>query len=303
MGKTEEEIRGALEFQIGQFNVESPQELLRVAKIAKSLGVVAPVAFRMNPDVNPQTHPYIRTGFRENKFGMDVSFLPQLEKILDSHPQALQLKGLTLHIGSQIQEMDPFKESIRKTWPLFLQLKEKYPSLRVFDVGGGLGIDYEKGDLQSEEQRIRHYGDFLNQFFSGKDDVEVICEPGRILVGPFGLLVTQVQYIKSTPYKNFAIVDTGMHHLIRPALYSAFHRIFPLRDLGTKDERDVYDVVGPICESADVLGKERVLPLLKQGDYLAIADVGAYGAVMSMSYNSHQLPKEYVFVNGEVKKA
>ena len=290
VGKTIQEIDAALEAGIKQINVESPQELMRISERARALKKEAPVAFRMNPDVNPETHPYIKTGFRENKFGMDESFLPELLQIVESSQGLLQLKGLTLHIGSQIRDLSPFEEAIRKTLVVHRELLSQGWALETFDVGGGVGISYESADLEEDVASIQEYGEILKRCFQ-KEDCQVLCEPGRIIVGRFGVLCTQVQYIKESPYKKFVIVDTGMHHLLRPSLYQAYHRILPMQ-LGKKATQ-VYDIVGPICESSDVLGHDRLLPEIQQGDWLAIADVGAYGAVMSSHYNLHTPPKEF----------
>ena len=299
VGKTRKEIELALRNKICQINVESEEELLRIANIAKSVGVVAPVAFRMNPDVDVETHPYIRTGFRDNKFGLDFSAIPRLLETLDGHKDSLVLRGLTLHIGSQIRMIEPFKLALEKTLSLYQDLQSKGYELSTFDVGGGLGIDYFDPDLSPEEDLIKSYGKLLEGTLGSKVE-NILLEPGRVLVARFGYLITEVQYVKQTPHKNFLIVDTGMHHLLRPSLYQAHHRILPLKD--TKSPHLVsFDVVGPICESSDVLGADRVLGSdLSQGDRLAIFDVGAYGSVMSSDYNRHERPQEYVVQNGKL---
>jgi diaminopimelate decarboxylase len=299
VGKEKYEIQLALENRIKQINVESPSELRRIGKVARALGLQANVAFRLNPDVNPDTHPYIRTGFRENKFGMDESFVSELKKILNEYSRELKLVGLSLHIGSQIRDLGPIEEAVRKSLPLFKSLRESGHPLNGFDVGGGLGIDYHQDNESSEIENVKLYAQAMRDLLKPLG-CEVLCEPGRILVAGAGVLLTEVQYIKETPYKRFAIVNTGMHHLLRPALYEAYHRILPLKEGRVpKEGIKTYDVVGPICESADVIGFERELPELAEGDYLAIMDTGAYGAVMASHYNSHELPLEWVYHNGE----
>lgn len=301
VGKHTTEITYALQVGLKQINVESPAELRKIGRMAQSLNLQARVAFRMNPDVDPVTHPYIKTGFRENKFGMDASFLPELESILKEYPQELFLVGLTLHVGSQLRDLSPMRDAIRKVIPLYLRLKDQGYPLTTFDIGGGLGIDYHSSDESTELNDVHLYGQDV-QILLKDLNCEIICEPGRILVARAGVLLSEVQYIKETPFKRFAILNTGMHHLLRPALYEAYHRILPVlveeREKRGKNNK-VYDVVGPICESADVLGRDRLLPVLNEGDKLAIMDVGAYGAVMSSAYNSHESPNEWVYWQGK----
>lgn len=297
VGKSVSEIELALTKKIRQINVESPQELERIGQLATGLKLKAPVAFRMNPDVNPQTHPYITTGFRENKFGMDESFLPELEKILKDHP-SLELVGLTQHIGSQLLELDSFKEAAAKVTATFQQLQEKGYPLKTIDLGGGIGIDYTSGDEAEEKERLKAYGQIAAQT-AQELGCEVLLEPGRSIVGRAGALICEVEYLKNTGTKNFAVVNTGMHHLLRPALYQAHHRILPLVEK-TEPPLVVYDVVGPICESSDFLGRDRPFHSLEQGDFLAIADCGAYGMSMASTYNLHALPEEYVIQDGKL---
>ena len=289
VAKSKDEIAYALKTGIKQINVESPSELRRIAQIAKDLKIRASVAFRMNPDVNPQTHPYITTGFRDNKFGMDDSFLPELIEILRSNPESLNLRGLTLHIGSQLLELTSLKEAIEKTKAVFLDLKSKGFTLDRFDVGGGIGINYQTDDETSERKLLSEYAAMVDSLLSDLG-VEIILEPGRTLVARSGLLIGEVQYIKDTQYKKFAILNTGMNHLLRPALYQAKHRVLPLN--WSNSATQTYDIVGPICESADFLAQKVELPELHEGDFIAIADAGAYGRVMASHYNAHDLPKE-----------
>lgn len=291
VGKSIAEIELAIEKQIKQINVESPEELLRIAKVAKQMGSKARVAFRMNPDVNPETHPYIKTGFRENKFGMDDSFIEELVTISNDHKDSIEVYGLTLHIGSQIREIEPFIEATQKTLKVFRSLNQRGFNLKTFDVGGGVGINYDSFDYSSEEASFKEYGVRLKEVLAPYVD-EVLCEPGRFVVGHSGVLLTQVQYIKRSPYKTFAIVDSGMNHLMRPSLYQAHHNIVTV--VNSDAHKELYDIVGPICESSDVLGYERLFSQLKEGDWLAVVDAGAYGAVMSSAYNLHDFPLEIV---------
>lgn len=297
VAKTIAEIRFALEKRIKQINVESPAELERIALIAEEMNVVADVAFRLNPDVSPQTHPYITTGFRENKFGMDESFLPELSRILKAHSRALRLRGLTMHIGSLLFDLNVIREAIEKTVAVHKKLQSEGHRLDRLDIGGGLGVRYETDDTRGEFEMMQAYGRMAREMTQALD-VEVLTEPGRILVARAGLLVGEVQYIKKTRERTFAILDTGMHHLIRPALYGAKHRILAVKP--RTGSRHPYDVVGPICESSDFFAKGVELPELTSGDLLAIADAGAYGFAMASRYNSHDLPSEIVISRGRI---
>ena len=273
VGKSVDEIELSLKRQIHIFNIESPQELERIGQLAKKLKRTAQVSFRLNPDVNPVTHPYITTGFRNNKFGMDRSFVPALLKILKKYPHSLNLVGLDFHIGSQLFEIGPFEDAAKKALPLFN------------NIGGGIGVPYE--NRQSLDLAL--YGKKIEKLLTGMD-ATLLCEPGRFLVADAGVLLTKVEYIKKTPSKNFVIVDTGMHHLLRPALYQAFHKILPVskkRRLSLKT-----DVVGPICESSDWLAQNRKMQKMEQDEILAICDTGAYGYVMCSDYNLHEKPTE-----------
>ena len=288
VGKTRAEIELALKSDILQFNVESASELERIAKTAADMSKKARVAFRMNPDIDIDTHPYIKTGLREHKFGLEPEQLPKLKNILKKYSSHLSLHGLTLHIGSQIHDLKPLKSGILKIKSLYEDMQKEF-DLKTFDVGGGLGIDYKSSNWEMDLELIRDYGAFLNEI-SQTMKAQILTEPGRIIVGRFACLIAEVQYIKNNSYKNFAILNTGMHHLIRPCLYQAYHRILPLEK--RKGPRQLYDVVGPICESSDVLGRDRVFSGLKEGDFMAILDAGAYGVVMASRYNAQSLPKE-----------
>ncbi len=297
VAKSEEELLRAIKYQIKQINVESPQELERIGQIAKKLKKKVSVAFRMNPNVSPSTHPYITTGFRENKFGMDTSFLPELRGLLTKYKKYIVLKGLTIHIGSQLLELNSLKDAIQKTIPIYLDFKNSGYPLETFDIGGGVGIPYDGKD----SVELKSYGKMVLDLLRPLG-CRILTEPGRVLVAEFGVLLTEIQYIKKSPYKTFAIVNSGMNHLIRPSLYEAVHRIFPVNNQqGSEENSELYDIVGPICESSDFLGKDRYLPKLKQGDILAILDAGAYGYSMASFYNHHKLPKEVVITKKQVK--
>ncbi len=285
VGKSVEEITLALRKEIFSLNVEGPQELERIGLLAKRLRKKAGVSFRLNPNVNPKTHPYITTGFRNNKFGMDKSFLPLLLKTLNKYKKNISLLGLDFHIGSQLTEIAPIEEALVKSIPIYKDLQGQGFPLSHFDIGGGIGISYEG-------QKTINLNDYAKRLEKHLRPLgcQIMCEPGRYLVADAGVLLTEVEYIKKTPFKNFVIVNTGMHHLIRPALYQAYHEIQPLKNTGRKKFKA--DVVGPICESADYLAQDRMLPEVKQGEILCIYDAGAYGQVMASHYNLHPMPRE-----------
>ena len=289
VGKTRHELTEALELGLYQINVESLPELERIAQIAKDLNVKAQVALRLNPDVDIKTHPYIATGLKDNKFGMELSLVPTLVDLLKKSP-SLELVGISLHLGSQMHDLSGFAEALQILKKMYLDLQKQFSTLKRFDFGGGLGIFYDRSDETAEISLLNEYAGIVLAAF---EDVscELQSEPGRWLVAHAGALVTQVQYVKKTTAKTFLIVDTGMNHLIRPALYQAEHRILPLvRKPGFLD----CDIVGPICESADFLAKERTLSSVAEGDFLAILDAGAYGYSMANVYNLQGLPGEVV---------
>lgn len=302
VGKTRAELEFAIGLGLKQINVESPQELDRIIAIAKALGKRPRIAFRMNPDVDAKTHPYITTGFRENKFGMGEHFFPELKRTLRENSSHVELVGLTLHIGSQLLDLAPLEDAIKIALKAFYDFKNDGFPMRTLDVGGGVGIRYqEEHRIPSREiELIEGYGALLRRALEGFSG-DVLCEPGRILVGSAGTLVSEVQYVKETPFRNFLIVNTGMHHLMRPALYQAHHRILPVLESADRQIKK-YDVVGPICESSDVLGKERELREVRAGEFLAVADAGAYGFSMASTYNEHAMPEEFFWENGSLTK-
>ncbi len=285
VGKTKKELELAISNDIYQINVESIPELQRIAEMAAQLKKKANVAFRINPDISIKSHPYIATGLKDNKFGIDTGQLGEVIAVAKSYSEFLSVKGLSLHLGSQMMEFDSLKDSLAKLKPLFLKLRAEFPECNRFDFGGGLGVYYEKQDLLAEEKLLADYAAVV---FSELDelkikitDLEIQSEPGRWLVGHCGVLISQVQYVKKTPYKEFVILDSGMNHLIRPSLYEAFHGIQAMKDGPEK----TYDVVGPICESSDFFGKNRKMAQVKEGDFIVVRDCGAYGATMSSDYN------------------
>lgn len=288
VGKTRHEITEALKLEIYQINVESLPELERIGEIAKSLGKKAAVALRLNPDIDIKTHPYIATGLRDNKFGMELSLIPELIACLKRYGDSLELVGVSQHLGSQMLEFDGYKEALEKLKKVYVTLQTEFPTLRKFDFGGGLGIFYDRQDLAKEEELLKQYAEIT--LSSLKElNCELQSEPGRWLVGHAGFLITQVQYIKKTSQKTFVIVDAGMNHLIRPSLYEAEHLIMPL---DKKSGEGMFDIVGPICESSDFFAKDRKLAPVQEGDFVAVMDSGAYGYSMASTYNLQELPLE-----------
>jgi len=303
VGKTEAEIEFALRQGIYCFNVESEPELQRIDRVAARLGRVAPVAVRVNPDVQAHTHAKITTGTYANKFG--IAF----EQVEAVYARAARLKhvrplGVQMHIGSQLTQVGPFEEAVRKVAPMAQRLKARH-GIEFFSIGGGLGIVYE-GALASgaagwwRSRRAR--GILTPQLYAQRLvpwlrplGLRILMEPGRFICGNAGVLVTRVQYVKRTGAKTFVIVDAAMNDLIRPAFYEAYHEIVPLRRRG--GPRSPVDVVGPICESGDFFCKDRLLPRVGEGDYLALLSAGAYGSVMASNYNSRPLAAE-VMVQG-----
>ena len=303
VAKTKSEIREAIELGVGQINVESEPEFLRIKDIAKELGKKAPISFRVNPDVEAETHPYIRTGMKENKFGVEFSKVDQIIRDRESWEAHIALRGVSLHIGSQIRDPKPFAESVQKSLARLLEWKSICPELISIDIGGGVGIDYSETDISKDLPLWKTYSEsvrkLLDPVLKSGDLKEVILEPGRFLVGRFGFLLSEVQYIKETPYKKFVIVNTGMHHLMRPSLYQAFHRVEITKQ--RSENVSAYDIVGPICESSDVIGHDRMLPSdIQESDWLLIADAGAYGQVMTNDYNLHPKAEEKVLSEGKI---
>jgi diaminopimelate decarboxylase len=290
VGKREEEILAALQVGIRCFNVEVSGELDRINRLAGELGVVAPVSFRVNPDVDAKTHPYISTGLKENKFGVDIELAIQEYRRAASMPN-IKVVGIDCHIGSQLTETTPFLDALDRVLALVDLLRAEGIELHHLDLGGGLGICYRDEQPPQPSEYIRAILERL-----GDRDYEILLEPGRAIVGNAGILLTRVEYIKPTAHKNFAIVDAAMNDLVRPALYGAWQDIIPAK-LDGKESAIEWDIVGPVCETGDFLGKNRSLNLA-QGDLLAVRSAGAYGFTMSSNYNSRPRAAE-VMVDGD----
>lgn len=293
VGKTSREIEEAIRAGILFFNVESLAELENIDRIARRLNKKARVAIRINPDVEPKTHKYITTGKLTNKFGIDFTSARQI-LLLRNALTHTRITGLHIHIGSQITESVPYAAAIKKMISFIETLKKAGIRLEYLNIGGGLGIVYDRETPQTAKKFASRVLPLLR-----KTGLKIIMEPGRFIAGNSGILVTRVLYIKNTPRKKFVIVDAGMNDLIRPALYEAFHTILPLRksQVTSRKSQEKVDIVGPICESGDFLAKERLMPELKEGDYLAVMGAGAYGFSMSSNYNSRPRAAE-VIVSG-----
>lgn len=289
VGKTRDEIRQAIEAGILCFNVESSSELHRIEQIAAQMRVRAPISIRVNPDVDPQTHPYISTGLRDNKFGVPFTTARELYRHA-ARSDSLEVAGIDVHIGSQITELTPFNDALDRVLELVGVLEFEGIKLAHIDVGGGLGVRYR----DETPPDVSRYVDTLFTMLR-HTDAKILFEPGRAIVGNAGALLTHVEYLKHGEERNFAIVDAAMNDLLRPALYEAWHEIVPV--LGTTHPAKCYQIVGPVCESADFLGKDRMLAL-GEGTLLAILSAGAYGMAMSSNYNSRPRAAE-VMVDGE----
>ena len=289
VGKTPAEMKRALELGIKCFNVESEPELERLNKVAGELGVVAPISLRINPDVDAKTHPYISTGLRDNKFGIAFDRAPAVYKFAQSLPN-LNVQGIDCHIGSQLTEIEPFIDATDRLLALIDDLKAQGINIRHLDVGGGLGVVY-RDELPPQPS---DYAKALLGRLENHQDLELIFEPGRAIAANAGILLTRVEFLKHTEHKNFAIIDAAMNDLMRPALYQAWQDIVPVSP--REGEAQTYDLVGPICETGDFLGKDRAL-VLQEGDLLAVRSAGAYGFVMSSNYNTRTRAAE-VMVDG-----
>lgn len=289
VGKLAHEIERALEVRIRCFNVESEAELLLVNNIAATKGVRAPVSLRVNPDVDPQTHAYIATGLRENKFGISG------ERILKTYKEAedlahVEITGVDFHIGSQLTDLAPFQEALQTCLEIVDKLIADGVSIQHIDMGGGVGVRYK----DETPPPIEEYAAVINQMI-GHRDLELIFEPGRYIAANAGILLTRVSYLKDNELKHFAVVDAAMNDLLRPSLYGAWHNVIPTTQSNAAP--GVYDIVGPVCESGDFLAKERTLAI-QSGDLLAIESCGAYGFVMSSNYNSRNRAPE-IIVDGQ----
>ncbi|BAS68352.1 diaminopimelate decarboxylase [endosymbiont of Bathymodiolus septemdierum str. Myojin knoll] len=288
VAKTVIEIERALEVGVRCFNVESESELDRINTVAKSIGKKAPISIRVNPNVDAKTHPYISTGLKENKFGVDIGEAIDLYKKANN-ADYLEVQGLDCHIGSQITDVSPFLDALDKVLALVWQLNDEGISIHHLDLGGGVGIDYDG------EQTINIKA-YIDAIINKVGQTEIILEPGRAIVGNAGIFVTKVEFLKQNSEHSFAIVDGAMNDLLRPSFYNAYHQVLPVNEnaTGTKAQ---WDLVGPICETGDFLAKNRDLSL-SEGDYLALMSAGAYGFSMSSNYNSRPRVAE-VMVSGE----
>ena len=291
VAKSRAEIMRALEVGIRCFNVESIAELHRINQIAGEMGKVAPISLRVNPDVDAHTHPYISTGLKENKFGVSVDEAREVYKLAATLPH-VKITGMDCHIGSQLTELQPFLDATDRLIRLMEQLKEDSITLKHLDLGGGLGVTY----TDETPPHPSDYATALLNKLKDYEDLEIILEPGRAIAANAGILVAKVQYLKSNESRNFAITDTGMNDMIRPALYEAYMNIIEI-DRTLEREKAIYDVVGPVCETSDFLGKQRELAIA-EGDYIAQRSAGAYGASMSSNYNSRPRTAE-VLVDGD----
>lgn len=291
VAKSRAEIMRALEVGIRCFNVESVAELHHINQIAGEMGKVAPISLRVNPDVDAHTHPYISTGLKENKFGVSVDEAREVYKLAVTLPH-VKITGMDCHIGSQLTELQPFLDATDRLIRLMEQLKEDGITLKHLDLGGGLGVTY----TDETPPHPSDYATALLNKLKDYEDLEIILEPGRAIAANAGILVAKVQYLKSNESRNFAITDTGMNDMIRPALYEAYMNIIEI-DRTLEREKTIYDVVGPVCETSDFLGKQRELAIA-EGDYIAQRSAGAYGASMSSNYNSRPRTAE-VLVNGD----
>ena len=293
VGKTDDEIRFALKNNILCFNVESTGELHRINKVAESMGLIAEVSLRVNPEIDPKTHPYITTGLSENKFGISHDEILQLF-INAKELASVNACGIDYHIGSQILELKPFVDSAKKVKSLVDKLHQNGITLKHVDIGGGLGISYNNEATITRKEYVKELMNIFKDY-----EFKIILEPGRSLVGDAGILVTKVVETKSNSVgKNFLVVDAGMNDLLRPPLYNAYHDILESKVINKKSV--MYDVVGPICETADFLGKQRLLKT-DIGELIIIKDTGAYGFVLSSNYNSRPRCGEYIIKNGTVK--
>ena len=290
VAKSHSEIERALDVGIRCFNVESIPELHRINDVAGKMGKIAPISLRVNPDVDAKTHPYISTGLKENKFGVSVQQAREVYRLAKTLPN-VKIVGMDCHIGSQLTELQPFLDATDRLIVLMEQLKEAGIELHHLDLGGGLGVPYNG----EEPPHPTEYTEALLAKLKNYPNLEIILEPGRAISANAGILVTKVEYLKSNEDRNFAIVDTGMNDMIRPALYEAYMQITEVNQ-SLDRKKAIYDVVGPICETSDFLGKGRELAIA-EGDLIAMRSAGAYGATMSSTYNSRPQAVE-ILVDG-----
>jgi diaminopimelate decarboxylase len=292
VGKDREELEAALQHEILQINVESFEELQHLEVLARERGAKMDVALRLNIHIAAPTHKNIQTATKESKFGLDQRQLPEVLAWL-KNKTSVRLKSLTVHIGSQILDLSVFEKMAVEMGKIFKGVREQGFPLERIDLGGGLGIDY-KSDGREDLQRLEEYVSVLLK--SHGTGAEVILEPGRFMVARMGVLLAKVIYVKKTLDRRFLILNAGMNALMRPALYQAYHRIEPVKQKST--EKETYSIVGPICESTDMFAEQREIPKAERGDWMAIFDAGAYGAVMANTYNESALPEEWSMLGG-----
>jgi diaminopimelate decarboxylase len=297
VGKTKEEMAAALAANILLFNVESESELSVLAECAGRLKKTARIALRVNPDVSAETHPYVSTGLREHKFGVPIDDAVRLYSRAAADSR-LSLDGVSVHIGSQIRDVEPFAQAMERVADLVHELRAKGHAITYVDAGGGLGIDYES-QCSDFTERVAEYARAILAPLAGLK-VHLLLEPGRSIVGPAGVLLTRVLYKKTNQEKKFLVVDAAMNDLLRPALYSAYHEIIPV-EAEPGHACEAVDVVGPVCESGDFLARDRELPAVREGDLLAVLDAGAYGMSLASNYNTRPRPAE-VLVDGKAVK-
>ena len=298
-GKTKEELTAALKAGLFQINAENLGEIEVLARLAERFRKKPVIALRINPDMNFRSHPYIKTGLADCKFGFSESHLPEALRLIRLHGKFLKFQGLSMHIGSQIFDSAPFLQAIRFLKDLFENLqKEGFSSLKTLDIGGGWGVNYNRKSLPPDKKSLPAFGKNLQKLMKGFEG-EILAEPGRFLTAPFGLLCSRVEYVKKTRKKSFVILNTGMNHLLRPALYGAFHAVLPFDRQPGAVRRRIYEIAGPVCETADVLNRKVLLPEVRPGDWLAIRDAGAYGFVMANNYNLREPAREVVFAAGK----
>ena len=294
VGKSSEEIRGALKAGILMFNVESSEELHAINEVAAAVGTNARVALRINPDIDPKTHPYISTGLKKSKFGIGADRALEGFRLASSLSH-IEVVGVHKHIGSQLIEVTPFVEALKKVLSLVHVLREQGIKIRYINIGGGLGITYSDETPPQPKDLAEAISPLVHDM-----QCTLIMEPGRVIVGNAGVLVTKVLYTKEGEAKRFLIVDAAMNDLIRPSLYGAYHDIRALNESSNKHAKSLVDVVGPVCESGDFLAKERMMPNVKPGELLAVMSAGAYGFVMASNYNSRPRVPEVLVKGGEV---
>ena len=293
VGKQAKEIHDALQARILMFNVESHQELTLIDKVARQCGQRARVALRVNPDINPQTHPYISTGLKKSKFGVDIRRALELYRTA-SRLRHVDVIGLHSHIGSQITQLGPFLDAVKKILKLIDRLRNEWINIRYLDLGGGLGITYKSETPPHPRALARALTPLLKPWLASGGTL--IFEPGRVIVGNAGLLLTEVLYVKTGHPHPFVVVDAGMNDLIRPSLYDAYHQILPVTRRRVRTQ--TVDVVGPICESGDFLAKGRRLPQIRPGELLAVMSAGAYGFAMASNYNARPRAAEVLVQGG-----